>query len=204
MLPAGRGRKTAIAEAHATRGPIRLISSRAVARLVPPPPAIEPKRLGALKGLLTIPEDFDEPCIEIIDAMEGPPTRRSEAPLDTHVLLWALDDDTRLGPKARALIGDVGNDVLVSVASLWEIAIKNRLGRLPDDLPTILAGVWAAGFHVLPIEIRHLTALGTIPIHHRDPVDHLLLAQAATDELTLMTVDRQLEPYGVRLATGNR
>jgi PIN domain nuclease of toxin-antitoxin system len=124
--------------------------------------------------------------------------------LDTHVLLWALDEDSRLGPKARASIVDIANDVLVSVASLWEIAIKNRLGKLRDDLPTILAGVSAAGFHVLPIEIRHLTALGTIPMHHRDPFDHLLLAQAAADELTLVTVDRQLRRYGVPLAAGDR
>jgi PIN domain nuclease of toxin-antitoxin system len=124
--------------------------------------------------------------------------------LDTHVLLWALNEEARLGPTARSLIGDVGNDVLVSVASLWEIAIKSRLGKLVDDLSTILAGVSAAGFHVLPIEIRYLTALGTIAMHHRDPFDHLLLAQAATDGLTLMTVDRQLQAYGVPLVAGDR
>jgi PIN domain nuclease of toxin-antitoxin system len=92
----------------------------------------------------------------------------------------------------------------VSVASLWEIAIKNRLGKLPDELSRILPGVTAAGYGVLPIEVRHLMALGSIPMHHRDPFDHLLLAQATSDRFVLMTVDRQLQPYGVPLIEGDR
>lgn len=101
--------------------------------------------------------------------------------LDTHTFLWFLADDPQLSPAARRLIEDGTNEILLSMASLWEIAIKVSLGKLtlggafatfiPDQL-TLNA------FGLLPIELAHVTAVAALPFHHRDPFDRLLIAQA--------------------------
>lgn len=101
--------------------------------------------------------------------------------LDTHALLWWLNDDAKLGNHARGLIGDSENDVLVSVVSLWEITVKLRIGKLDADLEEILAILPAQGFDRLDISDAHLIALAALPLHHRDPFDHLLMAQAVVE-----------------------
>jgi PIN domain nuclease of toxin-antitoxin system len=117
--------------------------------------------------------------------------------LDTHALLWWLSDGAALGPQARALIADPVNDVLVSVASLWEIVVKVRVGKLDADIAAICAGAAAEGFITLDIRPAHLAALAALPAHHRDPFDHLLLAQAEVEGLTLVSADRQMRLYPV-------
>jgi len=119
--------------------------------------------------------------------------------LDTHVLLWWLADDRRLGARHRALIADAANIVLVSSMTVAEIAIKTSLGKLeaPDDLlPTLEAG----GFDELAFESRHAEVLRTLPWHHRDPFDRMLIAQAIAEQLTVLTADPHFAAYGVELA----
>lgn len=118
--------------------------------------------------------------------------------LDTHVLLWWLADDRRLGGEHRALIADASNVVLVSSMTVAEIAIKTSLGKLdaPDDLlPTLEAG----GFSELSFLSRHADVLRSLPWHHRDPFDRMLIAQAITEELTVLTSDPHFAAYGIEL-----
>ena len=119
--------------------------------------------------------------------------------LDTHALLWSLNDDRALGPKARALIADPSNDVLVSTVSLWEIVLKMRVGKLDADLEEIDAAIDAQGFDRLDISLMHLVELTGLPQHHRDHFDHLLIAQARSERLTLVSQDAHFPAYDVAL-----
>lgn len=119
--------------------------------------------------------------------------------LDTHVLLWALGQPSKLRPAVRAALVDADNDVLVSAASTWEIAIKAALGKLRADLAEIASAAAATGFTELGITVAHTLRVRTLPAHHRDPFDRMLVAQAACEGLTLVTNDRALAAYGVPL-----
>jgi PIN domain nuclease of toxin-antitoxin system len=123
--------------------------------------------------------------------------------LDTHALLWWLGDDDALGRQARALIADPGNDVLVSVASLWEIVVKVRIGKLQADIAEIDAALTQDQFVRLDIRHAHLTVLGGLPKHpdHRDPFDHLLLAPAISEDAGFVSEDRHAPRYPVRVVT---
>lgn len=116
--------------------------------------------------------------------------------LDTHALLWALGLPDELQPEARLAIEDIRNDVFVSAASAWEIAIKRALGRLdaPSDL---VEAIRAVGFGELPIRVAHALAVERLPPLHRDPFDRMLIAQAVVEGLTIVTRDPHFEPYGV-------
>lgn len=115
--------------------------------------------------------------------------------LDTHVFLWWRGEPARLAPDARSSIA-TADLVFVSVASAWEAAIKVSLGRL--ELPdTVEAGVLASGFEKLLITFSHTEQAARLPLHHRDPFDRMLVAQARAEGLTLVTHDRLLEPYDV-------
>jgi PIN domain nuclease of toxin-antitoxin system len=122
--------------------------------------------------------------------------------LDTHALLWFLEGDAAMlaGP-ARAAIADPGNEVLVSVVSLWEVAVKLRAGKLEAELAEIVEGTARAGFATLGITPAHLLGLGRLPRieDHRDPFDHLLIAQAITEGAGFVTQDRNAARYSVRL-----
>jgi PIN domain nuclease of toxin-antitoxin system len=122
--------------------------------------------------------------------------------VDTHVLLWVLQNSRRMAPAARAALGADGAEVFVSAASGWEIGIKAASGKLraPDDL---LAEVTASGFIVLPITLEDGLAAGALPRHHTDPFDRMLVAQAIARQLTLVTVDAALERYGVDCLRAN-
>lgn len=116
--------------------------------------------------------------------------------LDTHVLLWSLGDVAMLAEPTRAAITDVRNEVFVSAASAWEIAIKRALGKLvaPEDLE---AAIVQTGFRPLPITLAHARAAGALPAHHADPFDRMLVAQARSEDLTLVSSDRLLRQYPV-------
>lgn len=120
--------------------------------------------------------------------------------LDTHALLWWLSDDTALGDGARNLIADPGNDVLVSPVSLWEIVVKTRIGKLKADIREVAAAVEDGGFVRLDLSLAHLLALDRLPINpvHRDPFDHLLVAQAIAEDAIFMTEDGRMALYPVR------
>jgi PIN domain nuclease of toxin-antitoxin system len=117
--------------------------------------------------------------------------------LDTNVLLWWLSDDRKLAKEAREIIANPNNDVLVSAASVWEIAIKAALGRIeiePDDLEDEIV---RNGFRPLPIAFRHAATVGRLPAVHRDPFDRMLVAQASVEELRVVSHDRVFERYGL-------
>jgi PIN domain nuclease of toxin-antitoxin system len=122
--------------------------------------------------------------------------------LDTHVVLWSASDPDRLGAEARGALEDGANDVLVSVVTAWEIAIKQSLGKL--DLPRP-AEQWLpdvlrrTGFEVAELGLAAALRVRGLPWHHRDPFDRLLAAQALEEGYTLVTHDRAFVPYGVPL-----
>ena len=122
--------------------------------------------------------------------------------LDTHIFLWSLSDVDRLTTRVRQAIEDSTNSVFVSSASTWEIAIKWRAGRLelplpPDDmLPT---GIARSHFEVLPISVAHTLAAANLPMHHSDPFDRMLIAQAMIENATLVTVDQKIMHYTVQI-----
>ncbi len=119
--------------------------------------------------------------------------------LDTHAFLWFVDDNPRLSAHAKALL-ESDADLSLSLASLWEIAIKTSIGKLtlahPFDL-FISRQLPANGIELLNITTAHLARLTTLPFHHRDPFDRLLVAQALTENLTIVSVDAALDNYGV-------
>jgi PIN domain nuclease of toxin-antitoxin system len=122
--------------------------------------------------------------------------------LDTHVLLWWHDQPERLTDTAYDTINDPGNDVFISVVKGWEIQTKAQLGKLtlPKPLRVILQEEQATnGFRLLPVTIDHVYVLDSFPLHHRDPFDRLLIAQAHQEGLTLVTHDPKLSPYSVSL-----
>lgn len=114
--------------------------------------------------------------------------------LDSHIVLWWLSDDERLTRKARRLI-ERADDVFVSAATTWELAVKASLGklRMPEGF---LEVVEAQGFTHLPITPLHALAVQSLPWHHRDPFDRILLAQALVEGLGLVSVDDALASYG--------
>jgi PIN domain nuclease of toxin-antitoxin system len=117
--------------------------------------------------------------------------------LDTHVWLWWQTNDLRLGPNARALIAQT-DDVRLSAASAWEIAIKTSIGKL--KLPAnadIGRELERDGFRQLPVSIAHADAVRRLPLLHRDPFDRLLIAQALTEGLTILTSDEAIATYNV-------
>jgi PIN domain nuclease of toxin-antitoxin system len=121
--------------------------------------------------------------------------------LDTHTFLWFIDDDPRLSATARERIGESGERVLVSLVSLWEIVIKLGTGKLSLDRP--IEELWPESlrdnaFEVLNITAEHLLAVASLPLHHRDPFDRLLIAQAVTEGLPVVGADSSFDAYPVQ------
>lgn len=123
--------------------------------------------------------------------------------LDTHTLLWWLIAHPDLGEKAKASIADVRNQVYVSAASTWEISIKRAMGKLsvPDDMHTIIE---EEGFKELPISLYHGDQAGQLPGFHKDPFDRMLIAQAQSEGLILVTQDQDISKYSVRTMLARR
>jgi PIN domain nuclease of toxin-antitoxin system len=116
--------------------------------------------------------------------------------LDTNAFIWALDDLEGLAPSARTLLADENNELLVSMASLWEIAIKVATGKLTSGLD------WESylpkmGVELLPIAMEHSREVSRLPLLHRDPFDRMLIAQARVENLTIVTRDRRFAEYDV-------
>ncbi len=119
--------------------------------------------------------------------------------LDTHAFLWATADPGRLGAAAQAALRAPENTIVVSAATVWEIAIKRALGRLEFPLEELDAILARAGFELLPIGAGHAIAAGGLPRHHGDPFDRMLIAQARLEGLTLVSEDAAVAAYGVPL-----
>jgi PIN domain nuclease of toxin-antitoxin system len=120
--------------------------------------------------------------------------------LDTHAVLWAGLDPARLGPAAREVMEDPGNDLLLSVASTWEMAIKRGLGKLSLRMPLaqlVATALARPGYRLAAIELRHTLAVEGLPPHHRDPFDRLLVAQALTEGWPIVSQDTAFDAYGI-------
>ena len=118
--------------------------------------------------------------------------------LDTHALIWWFDGDEKLGLNAREQISNPDNDIYVSAATVWEMSIKQQMGKLvaPEDIES---KVEHAGFSSLPISLFHGQQAGRLPFHHKDPFDRMLIAQAQAEGLQILTKDEQFRDYGIRL-----
>jgi PIN domain nuclease of toxin-antitoxin system len=116
--------------------------------------------------------------------------------LDTHAFVWWDLEDSRLSEIARAAIADPENRIVVSAASVWEISIQRMIGKFAFRNDTLRA-LDGSGFEPLDITPRHADAAGSLPLHHSDPFDRLLVAQSKLESLVLVTQDRQLAVYGV-------
>ncbi|MFT5126535.1 MAG: PIN domain nuclease of toxin-antitoxin system [Rhodothermales bacterium] len=121
--------------------------------------------------------------------------------LDTHALLWWIQDGEQLSNRARVAIADGGNQVLVSAASVWEIAIKHRLGKLSiecEDLASFVGEqITLNGFEILEVSLSNAAFVAELPLHHQDPFDHLLIAQAQVEQATLISKDGLFSQYDV-------
>lgn len=115
--------------------------------------------------------------------------------LDTHALLWALSSPRRLPARVARVVRDPENDVYASAVGTWEIAIKAALGKINADADAMARGLREADFEELPITIAHTVRLRTLPAHHRDPFDRLLVAQAIEEHLTIVTHDPVIARY---------
>ncbi len=120
--------------------------------------------------------------------------------LDTHVFLWALSNAAELTASARAAIVDPSNEVFVSAITGWEISVKRAKGKIraPANLATLIVN---RRFTHLPLTFHHAEQAGNLPMHHRDPFDRFLIAQAQAEGLVLVTRDARIPLYGIRTLT---
>ena len=120
--------------------------------------------------------------------------------LDSHTLIWAVDDPAKLSPAAVAALQDPANDILLSAATVWEISIKVGLGKLTLNSAYRVwmnAAIGALGLGILPVTVEYADAQSQLPHHHRDPFDRLLAAQALTEKMPLASADAIFDRYGV-------
>jgi PIN domain nuclease of toxin-antitoxin system len=120
--------------------------------------------------------------------------------LDTHILLWFLEGNKLLAKSCRQIIANPQNDVFVSVASLWEMAIKISLGKLTlvQPLADVIKQIVVEDIIILPILPEHILQILTLPFHHRDPFDRIIIAQSQIENLPVVTDDREFGAYTVK------
>jgi PIN domain nuclease of toxin-antitoxin system len=121
--------------------------------------------------------------------------------LDTHVFLWAVAGSARLKPATRRVI-ESADQVYVSAASIWEVATKARLGKIEVDQDELVAAIEASGFQELPVRAAHAAGVARLALHHNDPFDRLLIAQAMAEPLRFLTADAELVRYGDLVVLG--
>ena len=122
--------------------------------------------------------------------------------LDTHIFIWWADQPERLSPDALSALEDEANELLLSVASVWEMQIKIQLGKLKLSLPLkelVKNQQDTNDLRVSPVALTHVLALDSLPFHHKDPFDRLLIAQCMAEGLTIVTADSQFSAYSVKL-----
>jgi PIN domain nuclease of toxin-antitoxin system len=120
--------------------------------------------------------------------------------LDTHTFLWVIDIDTKLSPKSRTLIEDITNEIYISAASLWEMSIKISIGKLvlrqPFDV-FIPQQLRLNNIKLLGITVEHLATIVSLPFHHRDPFDRLIIAQSMVEQIPVVSVDAVFDSYKI-------
>lgn len=121
--------------------------------------------------------------------------------IDTHILIWHGENNTSLTPRVLTLLNDPSNEILVSHASLWEMAIKLSLGKLKLGFPIsqLEYVLQQNNFSLLPFDFRHYESLSNLPFHHSDPFDRMIIAQAYCDKLQIITKDDKFNSYPVQL-----
>ena len=122
--------------------------------------------------------------------------------LDTHTFLWWITDDPKLSLRVRGIMSDGENEIFISAATGWEIAIKSQIGRLklPDEPQRfILEQLKINGMKSLPIEMRHALHVSTLPTYHQDPFDRILIAQAQMEDLPVLSADPEIGKYEVTI-----
>ena len=120
--------------------------------------------------------------------------------LDTHAFLWFIDDSPMLSTTGKSLL-EAENELLLSVGSLWEIAVKLRLGKLTVAMPTealMTQHLTANNIDVLSISVPHLIQVSTLPLHHRDPFDRLIVAQAIVEQIPIVSADPAFDAYPIQ------
>lgn len=120
--------------------------------------------------------------------------------LDTHALLWFATNDAQLSRTADSVISDSQNEVFVSPASYWELAIKVSIGKYPLSVPFetfITNAIDGNQFQILPIELKHVAEIGSLPHYHRDPFDRLIIAQAIVEQMTVVSSDKEFRAYPI-------
>ncbi len=122
--------------------------------------------------------------------------------LDSHTVLWAVYEPEKLSARAEEAISETGNELFVSLATLWELGNKAAVGRLPlvgTSVPQMIERIVSLGVTVLPITEAYVVAAAALPPHHLDPFDRMLISQAQANGLTLITVDSDMERYEVSI-----
>lgn len=121
--------------------------------------------------------------------------------LDTHALLWFLAGSPNLPASLKNLLKDPDQQIYTSLISFWEMAIKLQLGKLklPESLEDLILKTRQVQIEILPLNPQHILTLQTLPLHHRDPFDRILLAQCQSESLTLISKDEKLDAYGIPL-----
>lgn len=114
--------------------------------------------------------------------------------LDTHVYLWWLEDSSNLSPSVASAIA-TADQVFVSTTSIWEATIKSGIGKLSVDIDQLIAEIVSNGFQELPVNMQHVAALARLPAIHKDPFDRMLVAQAISEPLRLLSADKILASY---------
>jgi PIN domain nuclease of toxin-antitoxin system len=121
--------------------------------------------------------------------------------IDTHIFIWYISNDSKLSTAARTLIDDENNEILLSIASLWEMAIKFSLGKLCLAIPferLIPQQLDINAISLLNIDFNHLVVVSTLPFHHKDPFDRLMIAQAIVEKLPIISADSAFDDYLIR------
>ena len=120
--------------------------------------------------------------------------------IDTHTFLWFVTNDPLLSAAALDLLVDPGNEILISPASYWEVAIKVGIGKYPLAVPFdqfFTQGIDGNDISILPLEVRHAAVLSSLPMHHKDPFDRMIVAQAMVEQVPIVSIDEALDAYGI-------
>ena len=120
--------------------------------------------------------------------------------LDTHTFIWYLTDNPRLSAHVKLLIEDENNEKLVSIASIWEMAIKHSIGRLNFSLPFmefVRQQLTVSNIGLLEINLQHIEVVASLPLHHRDPFDRLIIAQSMAEQIPILSVDAIFDAYAI-------
>ena len=122
--------------------------------------------------------------------------------LDTHALIWFLEGDTQLSETAKSIILDTNNQLSISLASLWEMAIKMSIGKLTltQSIEQIVQRLPLEFINILPIEVPHVLAIQNLHFHHKDPFDRILIAQSLVEDFTIVSIETIFDQYLVKRA----